>query len=106
VVSFEDFKKMDIRVAVIKDVKDHPNADKLFVINIDTGAEEKQIVAGIKNSYKAEELIGKKIVVITNLEPATIRGVESRAMLLAAQDDKNLCVLAPEKDIKIGSKIS
>ncbi|MBL7069477.1 MAG: methionine--tRNA ligase subunit beta [Candidatus Omnitrophica bacterium] len=105
-VSFQDFKKMDIRIAVIKDVKDHPNADKLFIVNCDTGTEEKQVVAGIKDSYKPEELIGKKVVVITNLEPATIRGVESHAMILAAKDDNTLSVLVPEKEIKTGTKIS
>lgn len=105
-VSFEDFKKMDIRIAQIKEVKPHPNADKLFVINIDIGGADRQIVAGIKNFYEPKDLIGKKVVVIANLEPATIRGVESSAMLLAARDDKELAILIPERDIKIGSKIS
>lgn len=105
-VSFEDFKKMDIRVAQIKEVNDHPNADKLYVIDIDTGSEVKKIVAGIKKAYKADELIGKKIIVVTNLEPVTIRGVESTAMLLAAHDENTLCILVPEKEIKIGSKIT
>lgn len=105
-VSFQDFKKLDIRIARIKEVKDHPNADKLYVINIETGEGDRQIVAGIKNYYKVEELIQKKIVVITNLEPATIRGIESSAMLLAAHDDDALTLLIPEKDIEVGSKIS
>lgn len=105
-VSFEDFKKMDIRIAQIKEVKEHPNADKLFVLNIDLGREQRQIVAGIRNFYKPDELIQKKIVVVTNLEPATIRGVKSTAMLLAAKDDDTLAILMPERDIKVGSKIS
>lgn len=105
-ISFEDFKKMDIRVARIKEVKEHPNADKLFIVNIDIGAEERQIVAGIKNYYNPEDLVGKKIIVITNLEPATIRGVQSSGMLLAARDDNALSILVPERDISVGSKIS
>ncbi len=105
-VSFQDFKKMDIRIGEIKEVKDHPNADKLYVINVDTGAENRQMVAGIKNFYKPQELIGRKVVVIINLEPATIRGVESSGMILAASDKDGLSILIPEKDKEIGTKIS
>ena len=105
-VSFEDFKKLEIRIAQIKEVKEHPDADKLFVINIDIGAETREIVAGIKGFYKPEELIGKKVVAVTNLEPATIRGVKSSAMILVAKDDNTLALLTPEKEVKLGSKIS
>jgi len=105
-ISFQDFKKMDIKIAQIKEVKEHPNADKLYVVKIDTGTEEKEVVAGIREFYKTEELIGKKVVVITNLEPATIRGVESSGMLLVAKDADTLALLTTEKDIKLGGKIS
>ena len=105
-VSFDDFKKMDIRVAEIKEVSSHPNADKLLVLKIDIGSEERQIVAGIKKHYELEKLTGKKIVVITNLEPATIRGVESRGMLLAATSNGDISLIVPEKSAKVGSKIS
>lgn len=105
-VSFENFKKLDIRIASIKEVREHPNADKLYVLNIDTGTETRQIVVGIRKHYKKEELVGKKIVVVTNLEPATIRGVESAGMLLAASDESNIVLLIPEKAIGVGSKIS
>ena len=105
-VSFEDFKKMDIRIAEIKEVKDHPDADKLYLLKIDTGTDERQIVAGIKKHYKPDDLLGKKIVVVVNLEPVTIRGAESSGMLLAAKDGGNLCLIAPEKEITLGSKIS
>lgn len=105
-VSFNDFKKMDIRVAEIKDVKDHPDADKLYVVEINIGTETKSIVAGVKNHYKPDELIGKKVIVLANMEPATIRGVESSAMILAAKDGDALSVLITEKDLPVGSKIS
>ena len=69
-ISFEEFKKLELRIAEIKTAEDHPNADKLTVIKIDVGGEEKQIVAGIKGHYANEELVGKKVVVVNNLEPA------------------------------------
>ena len=104
-VTFEEFKKLEIKVAKIKEVRDHPNADKLYVMIIDLGDKTKQIVAGIKNSYKKEDLIGKQIVVVDNLEPAVLRGQESQAMLLAAQDDKGICIIVPEREIKLGSMV-
>ncbi len=105
-VSFDEFKKIEIVTAKILEVEDHPNADKLYVMKIDIGGETPQIVAGIRAHYKKEELIGKQIVVVRNLEPATIRGVESNGMLLAAKDDKTLALLVPEKEISPGSPIS
>lgn len=105
-VSFEDFKKLKLTVAQIKEVADHPNADRLYVVKIDTGASSKTIVAGIKKSYSKEELIGKKIAIVENLQPSVIRGVESQAMLLAASSGDNLCVLTLDKDLPVGSSIS
>jgi methionyl-tRNA synthetase len=104
-VTFEEFKKLEIKVARIKEVKDHPNADKLYVITIDLGDKTKQIVAGIKGFYKPEDLLGRQIAVVDNLEPAVLRGVESQAMLLAAQDDKGISILTPDKEVKLGSVI-
>lgn len=105
-VSFEDFKKLKLRVAQIKEVSDHPNADRLYVVKIDTGTSLKTIVAGIKKSYSKEELIGKKVVIIENLQPAVIRGVESQAMLLAASSEDTQSVLTPAKDMPVGSSVS
>lgn len=104
-ITFEEFKKLEIKVAKIKEVKDHPNADKLYVIIIDLGDKTKQIVAGIKSSYTKEALVGRQIVVVDNLEPAVLRGMESQAMLLAAQDDKGICLVVPDREVKIGSII-
>ena len=104
-ISYEDFSKLDLRVAEILEVKDHPNADKLYILKIKIGKEKKQIVAGIRKYYSKEELIGKKIVVVNNLEPAKLRGEESNGMLLAASDDKNIVLITTDKDIENGSKI-
>jgi len=103
-IPFDEFQKLDIRTGKIVSVDDHPKADKLYVMKIDVG-EERTIVAGIKSYYKKEELIGKKIVAICNLEPATIRGVKSEAMLLAADDGKLVSLLEADKEMKTGSKI-
>lgn len=104
-VDFDDFAKLDLRVAEVKKVEDHPNADKLYVVELDVGGEPRQIVAGIKSTYKPEELIGKKIVFIANLKPAKIRGVESKGMLLAAESGDVLSVVVPDKDISSGAKL-
>ncbi|MFC1548535.1 methionine--tRNA ligase subunit beta [Candidatus Omnitrophota bacterium] len=105
-VSFDDFKKLDLRIAEVKDVKEHPNADKLYVLQIEVGGEAKQIVAGIRQQYSSDALVGRKIVVINNLEPAVIRGEESNGMLLAAKDGDAPVILCPEKDVPSGSAIS
>jgi len=104
-VTFEEFKRLEIKVAKIKEVQDHPNADKLYIIIIDLGDRTKQIVAGIKSSYKKEDLIGKQVVVVDNLEPAVLRGVESQAMLLAASDEKGVCIIVPERQVQLGSMV-
>ena len=104
-VTLEDFKKLEIIVAQIKDVKEHPNADRLYVLKVDTGKEVKQLVAGIRKAYSKEELIGRRIVMINNLEPALIRGEESQGMILAATDENNLSVLGVEKEIAPGSMV-
>jgi methionyl-tRNA synthetase len=104
-ISFEEWKKIDLRIAKIIDVKDHPNADRLYIIKVSLGNEERTIVAGIKPWYKKEELIGKKIVIIANLQPKNLRGIESRGMLLAAEHENNVVLLTVDKDIKEGSKV-
>lgn len=102
-VSYEEFRKLELKVAQIKEVNAHPNADKLYVLKIDTGDCQKQLVAGIRNSYKPEELAGKQIIIINNLEPAVIRGVESNGMLLAASDESGVCIISPQRQVTVGS---
>ncbi|MGQ3685936.1 MAG: methionine--tRNA ligase subunit beta [Candidatus Loosdrechtia sp.] len=106
-ISIEDFLKIDLRVAEVKHAEPHPNADKLLILKIDAGdgVADRQIVAGIRNSYKPEELVGKRIVIVNNLAPAVLRGVESQGMLLAAKDGDQVVILTTEKDIKPGSKV-
>ena len=103
-VSIKDFEKLDFRVGEIKSAEDHPNADKLLVLKVDVG-EEIQLVAGIKNHYSKDELIGKQIIVFTNLEPAVLRGVKSEGMLLAAEDGDKVVLISPEKNVGVGSRI-
>lgn len=103
--TYKDFKKLEIKTARIIEAREHPSADRLYVLDIDIGGEKRQIVAGIKNYYGIEELIGKNIAVITNIEPAVIRGIESNGMLLAASNDQGLSILTLDKDISPGSII-
>lgn len=102
-VGIEEFKKLELIIAQIKDVQDHPNADRLYVLKVDTGTEEKQIIAGIRKYYTKEELIGRKVVIVNNLEPAVIRGETSNGMVLAASDDNTLSILCLDRDVKVGS---
>jgi len=102
-VTIEDFRKLELKVAEIKEVQDHPNADKLYIIIVDLGDKTKQIVAGIKSSYQKEDLVGKQVVVVDNLEPAILRDVESQGMLLAASDETGITIISPKKKVKLGS---
>lgn len=106
-ITFEQFLKMDLRVAEIKACEDIEGADKLYKLTIDAG-ETREIVAGIKQYYKKEELIGKKIVIVANLEPRKLRGIVSHGMLLAAsnEDKSSVVLLTLDRDIPNGSKIS
>lgn len=104
-ISIEDFKKMELIVAQIKEVKEHPNADRLYVLKVDTGSEERQLVAGIRSGYTPGELTGRRVIIVANLEPATIRGEESRGMILAASDENGIAVLSPDKDVALGTRV-
>lgn len=104
-VSIDEFKKFKLAVGQIKEAEVHPNADKLFVLKVDIGTEVRQLVAGIRRSYAPEQLVGRRVVVITNLQPAIIRGVESQGMVLAASDDQGVSVLQPDRDVALGSGV-
>ena len=106
-VNFKDWQNLDLRVAEILEAENHPDADKLYVLKIELGKDERTIVAGIKKHYSIKELIGKKIVVLANLEPAVLRGVKSEGMLLAASgtDKENVVLLTVDKNIESGSKV-
>ncbi len=102
-VTIEEFRKLELKVAQIKEVSEHPNADKLYIVTVDIGDKTKQLVAGIRLSYAKEELIGKQVIVVDNLEPAILRGVESQGMLLAASDETGISILTPLRPVKNGS---
>ncbi|HEY6192513.1 MAG TPA: methionine--tRNA ligase [Bacteroidota bacterium] len=105
-IDIDTFRKLDLRVARVVRAEKVPKSDKLLKLLVSLGDEERQLVAGIAEHYAPEELVGKSIVVVANLAPATIRGVESRGMLLAASDtDGKLAILTPEKEIDPGSKV-
>lgn len=104
-LSFDDFKKMELRVGTITAAERVPGADKLLQLAVDLGSEQRQVVAGIAQWYSPDELVGKQIVVVANLAPATIRGVESRGMLLAADLNGTAILLQPDKEVPAGSGI-
>ncbi len=105
-ISIDEFKKVELKVAVVESAEKIENAQKLTKIIVDIGGEKRQIVAGIAENYSPEELVGKKIIVIANLAPVRIRGVESNGMLLAATKDNKLTLLTIDKDIDSGAQIS
>lgn len=106
-ISFEDFTKLDIRVATILDAKKHENADKLLVLKVDTGLDQRTIVSGIAAHYSPEDIVGKKVSVLLNLAPRKIRGIESQGMILMAEntDESELAFVSPEKEIENGGEV-
>ena len=104
-MSFDEFKRLDLRVGTVTSAEPHPNADKLVVMKVDLGDEERQLVAGLRPQYEPEQLNGKHVVVVANLQPATLRGVESRGMLLAAQSGGEVVVVSPERPVPPGAKV-
>ena len=104
-IPYDEFSKLDIRVALVEKVEKVPKADKLLKLSIDLGTEKRTLVAGLAEFYNAKDLVGKKIIVLVNLEPRKLRGILSQGMLLAADDGVNVSLLIPEKDMPPGSKI-
>ena len=104
-ISIDDFRKVELKVATVKSAEAHPNADKLIVLQVDLGSEQRQICAGIRDHYTPEELVGKQVVVVANLETAKLRGLESQGMLLAASDDGRVIILTPEKPVLAGALV-
>ncbi len=106
IISFADWEKLDIRIGTIIEVKPHPDADKLLILKIDEGKQEpRQLVAGLKEHYKEEELKGKQIVFLANLEPKELRGELSQGMILAAVEGDELAVLTVDKQVPNNAKI-
>ncbi len=105
-VDITDFKKLDLRVAEVLSCKKVEGTQNLFQLTVDMGSEERTLISGIAKWYKEEELVGKKVIVIVNLKPAKIRGVESRGMVLAADSGEVLGLLTVDKDVAKGAKVS
>ena len=107
-ITFDDFAKIDLRVARVLEAKPHPNADKLLVLQVDLGSEQRQIVAGIRGHYQPEDLLGKSIIVVKTLAPRTMRGETSNGMLLAAstEDRSQVILVTPMSDVPPGAKVS
>jgi methionyl-tRNA synthetase len=107
-IQYDDFAKLDLRVATVLECKPHANADKLLVLQIDLGGERRQICAGLRQHYPPEELVGKQIVVVANLAPRQMRGEVSNGMLLAATDPGTgkVIVVTPAQPAAAGSKVS
>ena len=106
-INFDEFMKIDLRVAKVINAEDIPEADKLIKVTVDLGNEERTIFAGIKGFYNPEELIGKNIVVVANLEPRKMRFGVSEGMLLAAgdDDDEGVFLISPDEGSSAGQKV-
>ena len=117
-IQYDDFAKLDLRIATIVEAELHPNADKLLKLQLDAGdkdeageSKRRQICAGIRGHYDPDQLIGKQIVIVANLAPRTIRGEVSNGMLLAASavsdasDDRRVVLLTPMADVPAGSSV-
>src|SRR5271170_2762997 len=108
-ITYDDFAKLDLRVATVLECKPHPNADKLLVLQIDLGDERRQICAGLRQHIAdPQSMVGKQIVVVANLAPRTMRGEISQGMLLAATDPATgkVIVVSPSESVAAGAKVS
>ena len=105
-INFEDFVKIDLRIGKIIEAEKVEGSSKIIKTTVDLGEEKRQILAGIGKFYPPEVLINKIVIVVANLSPKKIMGMDSEGMILAVKDDNNLSLLGVDKEIKIGSKIS
>jgi len=104
-ITIDQFKTVELRVATVVSAEPHPNADRLVVLRVDLGSEQRQIVAGIRATYDPATLVGRQIVVVANLEPAVLRGIESQGMLLAANGEGGPVVVSPERLVPVGAVV-
>lgn len=106
-ITIDDFRKVELKVGKVLECTDHTNANKLYVLKVDVGGGEvRQIVSGIKQWYQPADLVGKSVVVVTNLAPAMLRGVESQGMVLAATAEAGVSIVTPLREAPPGSKVS
>lgn len=107
-IGYDDFSKLDLRVATVVECVPHPNADKLLLLQVDLGSERRQVCAGLRQHYQPDQLIGKQVVVVANLAPRQMRGQVSNGMLLAVTDPGTgrVIIVAPAEQVAAGSKVS
>ena len=107
-INYDDFAKVELRVATVLECKPHSNADKLLVLQVDLGGEKRQLCAGLRQHYQPEQLVGKQIIVVANLAARQMRGEVSNGMLLAATDPATgrVIIVSPSENVAPGSKVS
>jgi methionyl-tRNA synthetase len=105
-IEFADFEKVELKTARVKTVDIHPNADRLYVIKLDLGGEERTVCAGIRAFYQPEQLLGKTVIVCANLAPRMLRGVESQGMILAVHDGEKVKVLGVDGEATPGLRVT
>lgn len=107
-INYDDFAKLDLRVATVVECIAHPNADKLLLLKVESAGEQRQICAGLRAHYQPEQLVGKQIIVVANLAPRTMRGEVSQGMLLAASDPATgrVIFIMPSEPVASGAKVS
>jgi methionyl-tRNA synthetase len=104
-IGIEEFRRIELRIATVTAAEAHPNADRLLVVRVDLGGEERRVVAGIRSHYRPEDLVGRQVVVVANLAPAMLRGVESQGMILAAADGDRMVILGPTDRVPSGAPV-
>ena len=104
-ITIDRFRELELKVATVTAAEPHPNADRLLVLRVDLGGEQRQIVAGIRAHYAPEALVGRQVVVVANLEPAMLRGVESQGMLLAASSGDRVVLVRPDDPVTAGAVV-
>ena len=104
-ITIDQFRALELRVGTVRAAEPHPNADRLLLLRVDLGTEERQLVAGIRAHYDPAALVGRQVVVVANLEPAQLRGVESQGMVLAASDGDRVVLLRPDDPVTPGAVV-
>ncbi|TMB01839.1 MAG: methionine--tRNA ligase subunit beta [Deltaproteobacteria bacterium] len=104
-ITIDQFRALELRVGTVRAAEPHPNADRLLLLRVDLGTEERQLVAGIRAHYDPAALVGSQVVVVANLEPAKLRGVESQGMVLAASDGDRVVLLRPDDPVTPGAVV-
>ena len=108
IVEFDDWQKLELRVAQIVEVEDIEGADKLYKMSLDIGGEKKTVCAGLKEYYSKEDLQDKKVILFVNLTPRKLRGIESQGMILAvvSDDHSKVSLIQPDVDMEVGARVN